>query len=58
MTGRFGKTGNTCWAQCRACAAWFPVTATLLNQKTIRLVCPECNAQFLPDEAQSLIGNN
>ncbi len=49
------KQGNTVWVSCRDCREWFPVGPEMLAVGTIRLVCPHCQAMFLPDEAAKVV---
>lgn len=48
------KRGSAHWAQCAQCAGWFPVGGAILAQKTVKLHCPHCHAEFLATEAQRL----
>ncbi len=52
---RWEKQGNTAWVSCRDCAEWFPVAPELLAMETVRLVCPHCHAEFLPDDAAQVV---
>ncbi len=49
------KQGNTAWVSCRSCQGWFPVGLELLAAATIDLLCPHCQAEFLPDDAATVI---
>ena len=49
------KTGNTNWAQCPDCGAWFHVSTELIRLATTPLICPECAHRFLPEQAEAMI---
>lgn len=54
-TPHWEKKGNTVWVSCADCQGWFPVGPELLEMATVKLMCPHCHAQFLPEAAAKVI---
>lgn len=54
MSGGNAKTGNTIWAACPSCSAWFPVAQDLLGAR-VDLHCPICHLEFTSGDAGRIL---
>lgn len=47
------KQGNTWWVKCQ-CSKSFPASDRIVQQSNVKLRCPFCASEFLPQDAAAL----
>tara|TARA_B100001559_G_C16488146_1_gene617075 strand:+ start:417 stop:632 length:216 start_codon:yes stop_codon:yes gene_type:complete len=49
------KKGNITWILCGFCEEWFHSTKELIEINTVKLHCPNCHEEFIPEESKKII---